>query len=81
MPKYVNYENGPVTSYPKLKYMYMWNITNNLCATFSLLKYQIWHADLEFACQFCFLITCCVLVEAVISFPVNGCDVSRNGLR
>ncbi len=33
----------------------MCNFVNNLCASFSLLC-QNWHADLEFACKFCFLV-------------------------
>ncbi len=34
----------------------MCNFANNLCASFSLLC-QNWHADLEFACKFCFLVS------------------------
>ena len=36
----------------------MCNFVNNLCASFSLLC-QNWHADLEFACKFCFLVCVC----------------------
>ncbi len=35
---------------------YMCNFANNLCASSSLLC-QNWHADLEFACKFCFLVS------------------------